>query len=116
MRLELANASLKARLSRIERLSSERKLPQDVIKELGGLLRRVRSIAKGRNLAAHNAPMGHVYQRDDREIEVRWEVRGANDPRREVTFELLQKWFDGAVTLDHELALFYGRMGKALSA
>jgi hypothetical protein len=78
-------------------------------------LTKLGKLAKKRNLAAHNAPMAHVYANAQTgELEVRFEVRGANNPGMQVTPESLESWFRDAVALDHEFARLAGDSRKAI--
>lgn len=114
VRAELANSKLSVRLGRILQLSGSRKVPEDVHAQICSACKQLRSLARRRNLAAHNAPMAHVFENQGTgDLVVRFEIRGANNPELQVTLESLQSWFKDAVALDHELALLAGRISTS---
>lgn len=79
--------------------------------------KQLRSLAKQRNFAAHNAPMAHVFESiDTGQLEIRFEIRGVNNREHLVTQAALQKWFKDAVALENDLALLAGRISEATSA
>lgn len=113
VRAGLANSKLSVRRGRILQLARTRAVSEDISRDLRVALAKLGKLAKKRNLAAHNSPMAHVFENvKTGELEVRFEVRGANNPALQVTLESLAAWFRDAVTLDHELALLAGRLSK----
>jgi hypothetical protein len=114
IRAELANSKLSVRVGRILQLSRIGKLPEDVHEEISSLCNKLRSLAKKRNLAAHNAPMAHVFENPRTgQLDLRFEMRGANNPELQVTPESLRAWFSEAVALDEKLALLAGQISRA---
>lgn len=116
IRSELASSKLSVRLGRILQLARSNKVPEDLYRQISSACAKLRKLAKKRNLAAHNAPMAHVFANERTgELEVRFEIRGANNTDVQVTPESLATWFKDAVALDNELALLAGRISKATS-
>mgnify|MGYP006152231641 CR=1 FL=1 len=116
VRAELANSKLSVRVERILKLARERGVAQDLYAELCSVSKRLRSLAKQRNFAAHNAPMAHVFESiDTGQLEIRFEIRGVNNSERLVTKDALQAWFKDAVALENDLALLAGCISQATS-
>ncbi|WP_439589960.1 hypothetical protein [Hydrogenophaga sp.] len=98
------------------KLARERGVAQDLYAEKCLVSKRLRSLAKQRNFAAHNAPMAHVFESiDTGQLEIRFEVRGVNNSERLVTQDALQAWFKDAVALENDLALLAGCISKPTS-
>jgi len=116
LRGEMANARLNLRISRIDSLAVAHNLPAAVLARLRSNLGALRRLSDQRNLAAHNAPMAHVFQHAETgELSIRWEVRGANNPDVLVTREALEQWLTAAVSLDNALAAISGELSQALA-
>lgn len=114
VRAELSGAALKVRLGRIEQLLRERAVPDDIRKDFVELHKQIRKLAKKRNLAAHNTPMAYVYEHERTgDLEIRWEMRHANNPALEVTREHLNAWFEEATKLEYECTMLHARLNKA---
>jgi len=116
VRAELANSKLSVRVGRILHLARSSKVSDDVYAEICSACHKIRNLAKKRNLAAHNAPMAHVFEsKDTGQLYIRFEIRVANNPDLLVTPESLLTWFKDAVVLDHDLAQLAVRISKTRS-
>lgn len=110
----LVDKSLKYRIDHVRSLAKTRVMPERLRNDLLTTMRKLRNIAKRRNLVAHNAPMSHVYKNSETgEIVVRWELRSSRDHSKEVTLDNLDKWFRETIELEQSMALLMGDLSKA---
>jgi len=91
----------------------------DIEKRVRRAFSSVLHFAHWRDLAAHNAPMGHVFvNARTGEVQISYELRSERDPAKQLTLAFLDSLFRQAVTLETELALLFGlvrnREAKAL--
>jgi hypothetical protein len=116
VRAELANSRLSVRVGRVLRLARSTRVSEHLYADISSACNKLRVLAKRRNLAAHNAPMAHVFENiETGALEVRFEMRSANNPELQVDEQSLRTWFNESEALDHDLALLAGRISKETS-
>lgn len=83
-------------------------LVPDVHKRVEAAFSKLESLAKTRNLVAHNGPLIHVYLDKDDKVELMIELRSARDDSKSITIERLDELTDEARSLDEEFGMLYG--------
>ncbi len=74
--------------------------------------KKLSTLAKDRNLVAHNGPMMHVYADAKGELLLEIELRSMKNDAQQITIERLNQLTAEARSLDGELALLYGEVQK----